>query len=45
MTRIHTNSRCSQIEASEDIDEDMDRIIRVHQEKHPHNVLHCVAYY
>jgi len=33
------------IEASEDIDEDMDKILRVHQEKHPHNILHCVAYY
>jgi len=34
-----------QVEAAEDIDEDMDKILRAHQEKHPHNILHCVAYY
>jgi len=33
------------IEQSNDIDEDMDKILRVHQEKHPHNILHSVCYY
>ncbi|KAI0921947.1 hypothetical protein AcW1_004209 [Taiwanofungus camphoratus] len=33
------------IEASNDIDEDMNDILQVHQEKHPHSLLHAVAYY
>ncbi|KAI0734938.1 Ssu72-domain-containing protein [Fomitopsis betulina] len=35
----------SAIESSDDIDEDMDKILQVHQEKHPHSILHAVAYY
>lgn len=33
------------IEASEDIDESIDKILQVQQEKHPHSLLHAVAYY
>ncbi|KAF9534823.1 Ssu72-like protein-domain-containing protein [Crepidotus variabilis] len=33
------------IEAAEDIDESMVKILDVQQEKHPHNLLHAVAYY
>ncbi|KZT13164.1 Ssu72-domain-containing protein [Laetiporus sulphureus 93-53] len=33
------------IEASDDIDEDMDKILAVQQEKHSHSLLHAIAYY
>lgn len=34
-----------QIESSEDIDDEMEKILEVQQEKHPHSLLHAVAYY
>lgn len=33
------------IEGAEDIDESIDEILQTQQEKHPHNLLHAVAYY
>ncbi|KAI0285091.1 Ssu72-like protein-domain-containing protein [Russula aff. rugulosa BPL654] len=33
------------IEAADDVDENIDRILQVQQEKHPHSLLHAVAYY
>ncbi|GAW07660.1 phosphoprotein phosphatase [Lentinula edodes] len=33
------------IEAAEDIDEEFDRILEVQQTKHPHALLHAVAFY
>ncbi|KAJ6599155.1 phosphoprotein phosphatase [Mycena vulgaris] len=35
----------SAIEKAEDIDDDIDRILQVQQEKHPHSILHAVAFY
>ena len=35
----------SQIEGANDIDEEIDAILQTHQEKHPHSLLHAVAYY
>lgn len=34
-----------QIENANDIDEEIDGILEAHQEKHPHSLLHGVAYY
>ncbi|KAJ6509946.1 phosphoprotein phosphatase [Mycena vitilis] len=33
------------IEKAEDIDEEIDRILQVQQETHPHSILHAVAFY
>lgn len=33
------------IENSDDIDENMEKILQAQQEKHPHSLLHAVAYY
>ncbi|KIM68623.1 hypothetical protein SCLCIDRAFT_1208816 [Scleroderma citrinum Foug A] len=33
------------IEGCQDLDEDMDRILQIHQERHPHSILHAVAFY
>ncbi|KAF9482489.1 Ssu72-domain-containing protein [Pholiota conissans] len=33
------------IESAEDIDEDIDKILEEQQEKHPHGLLHAVAFY
>ncbi|KAH9853846.1 Ssu72-domain-containing protein [Lenzites betulinus] len=35
----------SAIENASDIDEDIQGILQAHQEKHPHSILHAVAYY
>lgn len=40
-----TDTMITQIEATDDIDENIDDILQVQQEKHPHNLLHAVAYY
>jgi len=33
------------IEGANDIDEEIDQILHNHQEKHPHSLLHAIAYY
>jgi len=33
------------IETADDIDTDMEKILKVQQERHPHAILHCVAFY
>lgn len=33
------------VEASQDLDEDIDKILQVQQERHPHSILHAVAFY
>ncbi|KAG1874532.1 phosphoprotein phosphatase [Suillus subalutaceus] len=33
------------IEISQDMDEDIDRILQVQQERHPHSLLHAIAFY
>ncbi|EKM80369.1 hypothetical protein AGABI1DRAFT_99972 [Agaricus bisporus var. burnettii JB137-S8] len=33
------------IDATEDLDEDIDKILQAQQERHPHSLLHAVAYY
>lgn len=35
----------SQIENADDIDAEMENILKVQQEKHPHSLLHSVAFY
>lgn len=42
LTRLTT---IFQIENAEDIDENIDNILEVQQEKHPHSLLHAVAFY
>jgi len=34
-----------QIEATDDIDENIDGILQEQQEKHPHTLVHAVCYY
>lgn len=33
------------IETSDDVDEDMEKILQIQQEKHPHSILHAVGFY
>lgn len=38
-------SEVIKIENSNDIDEDIDKILQMQQESHPHSILHAVAFY
>lgn len=35
----------TQIESASDMDDEIDRIIAAHQQRHPHEILHTVCYY
>lgn len=37
--------RLLQIESASDMDDEIDRIIAAHQQRHPHEILHTVCYY
>lgn len=36
---------CTAIESASDMDDEIDRIIAAHQQRHPHEILHTVCYY
>lgn len=42
---IHLTRSLIQIESARDVDEEIDGIIAAHMQKHPHEILHTVAYY
>jgi RNA polymerase II subunit A C-terminal domain phosphatase SSU72 len=42
---MNLNDVATEIESVEDIDESIDTILEEQQERHPHSLLHAVAYY